>query len=127
MASIAGNTVSSFAGRLTRGRVAARVVRRNGVNGAAGLFGKWAPQPDRVVTTAYASSLAAADALAETYRTVLKTCIAGTLVTVVDGVGTSWSNVLVLDVVPMIDLLIGPTNPWCVTCTWMLLPNSDEP
>lgn len=125
---IGAKTFTTMRGRITRTQLASKVVDRPGVPGVLVQFGEWHAQVDRLVTTAYAASEAAAGTLCEDYRTIVKNCRAGTTVSIQEAVGTAWTNCNVLAAVPVIDNVIeAGLGTWRVTCEWQVLIDQGAP
>jgi hypothetical protein len=127
-ATIAGYTMLAYQGRLRRAQVGVRVVTRDQIDGTGVLIGGWHAKPERIVTKAYAANLAAALVIANNYRLVVKAFkVSGTLVTVAEGDGTSWTNVAPLEADPIVSECVSPHGTHCVVCTWSLLPDTVVP
>lgn len=118
MASIGAYSFTTWKGFVPRASIASRTFRRPGVDGVGVLFGRWATPPVDITTTAYAANLAAANALIEGYRSLVK---AAALVTVVDPQGNSWPNVCAMDVRAVPTVVVSPVASHLVTATWSLL------
>ncbi len=120
MASIGGSTVTVFQGRLIS---AIRRTRMDdgaaGVDGAIVVRSSWKTQPCRIHTEVEVSgTISTARTLIDAYRAMMT----GTsLITVVDSMGESWTNVAVLGVVavPSATFTAGVFR---VSADWDLLP-----
>lgn len=91
MASVGGNTVNAWSGRLHPARRTIDVMPApSGRTGNAVAIGAWHSEIDTVRTRTRVADASAA-ALVNTYRNLI-----GTLATVVDGYGTSWASTMVV-------------------------------
>lgn len=120
MASIGGSSVTVFQGRMY---AASRRTRLDdgavGVDGSLIVRSSWKTEPCKIHTEVeVGTSLATARTLIDAYRGMMS----GTgLITVVDSMGETWSNVTVLSVTAEPHVTIV-ANTWRVTADWVLLP-----
>lgn len=125
---IAGNAMDAVQGRMRRATAATRVITRDQVDGSGVLIGNWHAAAVRKVTKKYVADIATAVALAATYRAIAKAfTTSGTLITVVEGDGESWTNVAPLEVDPVVYACLSPLGNAVVETAWMLLPDTVVP
>jgi hypothetical protein len=120
MASIGGLTVDTFEGELSQSEPEERLYKQAGVAGYGTVYGAYRTAgPDIVVTRVRQTTLGNAQTIEAAHRTLNKT-----MVTVVDPLGRTWTNVEVIGCKTSIS---NDPLGWIVSSRWKLLPQALAP
>ena len=117
MASVGGISVSAWRGTLNGPRATVDVVTRPGIAGTGFLASAASAQESQVATDALHVSLAAAAASRDACLALI-----GMVVTVIDALGTTWTDVLVVDCQADVRAIAGVAgNAALLSCRWRLI------